>query len=152
MDERRQRFPHPRGASRCTVLGQAMLCVVMSALLCGCCLLQDSGAGLPPPGPPVYWYEGKLEQTLEARLADVHTASIRALEDISLPVIEDRADRISAHVRSAYPDSEPVVIDLAALGEHYTRVTVRVGLAGDRERAGYVLSRIRAYLAGGAAE
>ncbi len=127
-------------------MGTVLLCAATAVLLGGCCCFPPGkDAGATSTGPPLY-YQGKLEQTLEAPLADVHEACVRALQDIMLPAIEDRADRISAHLKSAYPDGEPVWIDLTALGKRHTRVTVRVGLAGERQRAAYVLSRIKEYL------
>jgi len=123
----------------------AMLCVAAAALACGCSQLGGGRAG-PTGAWPSLYYRGKLEQTLEFDLAEVHHASLSALKEMALPILEDRADRLSAHLGSALPAGEPLAIDLEALGEMHTRVTIRAGLAGDRDRAARVLSAIRKHL------
>ena len=123
----------------------AMLCVAAVALACGCS--QFGGGRAAPVGAwPSLYYRGRLEQTLQSGLAEVHQASLSALKEMALPVLEDRADRLSAHLGSALSDGEPLAIDLEALGEMHTRVTIRAGLAGDRDRAARVLSAIRRHL------
>ncbi len=117
----------------------------LASILSGCCL-PGLGRGAEISGSPAIYYRGRLEQTLAAPLARVHEASIEALKDITLPIAEDRADKLTAHLTSRYPDGEPVRIDLEALGDTRTRATVRVGLTGDKDRASYVLSRIKKYL------
>lgn len=114
---------------------------IASTLLWGCCVLGRPGAPGTSIGEPIY-YNGKLEQTLKVSMPAVYEASITMLKDLDLPIIEERADVRSGLLRSESAGGKPIRIELEAL-EVYTRVTIRAGLAGDRELALLILKEIK---------
>jgi len=89
------------------------------------------------------YYEGRLEQTLNADVAKCHRAAEQTLADLKLRVIENRVDAVTAHLESRYADSKRVWIDMEAVGSGSTKVTVRVGVVGDKDRSLAILDGIK---------
>ena len=114
-------------------------------LLSGCSVI---GIGASVEAGPELFYYGKLEQVLRAPLPEVHEASVRVIREMVSELIEERADSRSAHLSSKSPDGEPLWVDLEALGEEQTRITIRAGLSGDEDRERYILTRIKKRLEG----
>jgi len=106
-------------------------------LLAGCC-----GPRPPAVSPPIR-YGGCVEQTLKAPLPAVHAAAVAALRKMDMPLLDDHADDVSGRLVSRRPDGAPVHIALEALGERYTRVTVRVDFDPEARHATQLLGRIR---------
>ncbi len=79
------------------------------------------------------WYKGKLEETVSAPVASVHRAVKAGLRDMKIAVIEDRFDNLTAEVRAVLADGSKVWIDAEAKTSSITRMTIRVGLFGDKE-------------------
>jgi len=106
----------------------------------GCIWLAVGAAG---GGLAAVWYEGKVEQTLNADIETCHRAAERALADLKLPVLKSRADAVTAHLESEYADRKHVWINLEAVGTGITKVTIRVGLVGDQNRSVSLLEGIK---------
>jgi hypothetical protein len=101
-------------------------------------LLFGTGAALGAGA--VLYYEGRLQQTVDASLDDTHAATVAGLKDLGLPVILSESKR---QVESEYRDDTHVWIGLKSLEARQTRVSVRVGLTGDKERAADILDAIK---------
>lgn len=116
----------------------AVLAVTMLAAS-GCFwLVVGAAAG----GSAAVYYQGRLEQTLDADLKTCHVAAERALADLKLRPTRNRADAATAHLESSYADGKRVWIDMEAVG-NATQVTVRVGLIGDKDRSLKILDGIK---------
>ena len=137
MGETKGRFPAVRYYSR---YARVLLAAAL-ALLSGCAMLR------PCEREKGIFYRGKLEQILKAPLARTHEATVQAIKERKLPVMEDSVNEISGRVRSRAADGEPILITLEALGDKYTRVQVRVGLVGDKKRATAFMKLIQTHLA-----
>ena len=131
------------GRFRVLTRAAAIVTIVLGFALtvCGCPLLLVGGAAAAGAGGALY-YTGRLEQTLNHPLGKVHAATLKALAALELPVQQDSADKLVAVVESRFADGKKVHIELAAEGEKRTRVRVRVGDLGDKERAQKVLQAI----------
>jgi hypothetical protein len=134
MHSDRRRSPILRGITRTA----AAAVVAVALLASGCQLLLLGGAAGAGAGAASY-YLGKLEKTVEYDVPETHEAAVSALKSMELPVMQDRSDRISAHVESEFADGKPVWIDIEATGENDSRITIRVGYVGDRDRAMRIL-------------
>jgi hypothetical protein len=119
----------------------AVVVLAMAALsVSGCFWLAAGAVG---GGALGVYYEGRLQQTLNADLAKCHRAAEETLADQKLPVIEDRADAVTAHLGSRYADDKRVWIDMEAVGSGSTKVTIRVGVMGDKDRSLTILDGIK---------
>ncbi len=119
-----------------------LLLVVGSVCFSGCQVLLLAGGAAAGAGA-VIWHEGRLEQTLDAPLLQAVQATEDALEALGLPVLESKADKLTAHLESEYADGKHVWIDMEAFSEATTRARIRVGVMGDKERALNVLDAIK---------
>ena len=80
---------------------------------------------------------------MRVRLPTAYKAAAAVLEDMALPLLEKRGDKVGGRLTSKLPDGRPVHVELEALGKRYTRVTVQVGYEGERRLASAILARIR---------
>ena len=117
-----------------------MWMVIALAALCACEMAR------PLKGDKGIWYRGILERTFMATIARAHQASILAIKDLKLPVIEERVNEVNGRVESCTARDEPIVITLEDLGGTHTRIKVRFGLAGDRDRAAALMNLIETRL------
>ena len=76
----------------------------------------------------------------------VHTATLAALKELELPVIEDKKDQMSAKIESRFADGKTVWIDIDAVTNDSSKVTIRVGTFGDEVRSRKILDRIHHHL------
>jgi hypothetical protein len=119
------------------------LCLALGLLACtGCQVVLLAGAAAAGAGAAI-WHGGKLVQTVEAPLQVTYEAALDALEEDGLPIIEQRADSVTAHIESEYADDKHVWIDMEAVGDTHTEVKVRVGLVGDKDRSLRILDGIK---------
>ncbi len=104
----------------------------------GCELLLIGGAAGAGAGAASY-YMGRLEKTVPHEVPKTRTAAVNSLKDMGLPILQDRADQVTAHIESEFADGKPVWIDIEVAGNSSSDVTIRVGYLGDRERAMRIL-------------
>ena len=69
-----------------------------------------------------------------------------ALKDLGLPIIQDKEDKLSAHLESEFSDGKRVWIDVQKASESVSELTIRVGLMGDDARSRQILAAIRKHL------
>jgi hypothetical protein len=101
-------------------------------ILSGCAagpLLIGAGIG----GAGVYWYKGKLEETLPYSVPRVHKAAVAGLKSLDIVITEDSSDKLTARVRGRLADGKKVWIDAKSETPSSTKLTIRVGVLGDRE-------------------
>ena len=134
MHSDRRRSPILRGITRTA----AVAVVAVALLASGCQLLLLGGAAGAGAGAASY-YLGKLDKTVAYDVPETHQAAVAALESMELPIMQDRSDRISAHIESEFADGKPVWIDIEASGENDSTITIRVGYVGDKNRAMRIL-------------
>ena len=113
----------------------------------GCQLLLLGGAAGAGAGAASY-YMGRLEKRLPHGVPEAQAAAVSALKELGLPIMQDRGDKITAHVESEFADDKPVWIDIEAAGDGSSDVTIRVGYLGDRTRAMRILEAMEESLDG----
>jgi len=123
---------------RVTTVG---LCAVLAMVCGGCFLLVAGGSAAAGAGAATY-YMGKFEQTFYAPLPRVYDAAVATLTDQGLELQEQKHDKLTAHLESAYADGKHVWIDMVLEPPQNTAVTVRVGILPDKERALLILKGI----------
>jgi len=122
-----------------------MLSTVLLAMqLAGCAALLVGGAA--GAGSVVY-IKGQLKENVDASVSRTHDASISALKELKLPIIEDNHDRLSARIKSQAANGSDVWIEIESLGSESSKVTVRVGIMGDEPKSRQILDAIHRHLA-----
>lgn len=119
-----------------------MIVALCAASFSGCLAVVGAGAGA---GGVVY-YKGNLKETLPHSSSDVFAASLGALNDEALTVVNQEQDPYRGEIRSEYPDGKKIWIDIRAIGHETTEIKIRVGITGDQKRANALLVRVREHL------
>ena len=121
-----------------------MLSAVLTVTqLAGCAALLVGGAA--GAGSVVY-IKGRLNEDMNASASKVHDASISALRELNLPIIEDKHDNLSAKIKSRFADGSDVWIEIQSLAAESSKITIRVGLLGDEYKSRQILDGIHKYL------
>ena len=127
-----------------------LLSVMLFALeLAGCAALLVGGAA--GAGSVVY-VKGQLKEDMAASVPRVHDASISALKELSLPIIEDNHDKLSAKITSRFADGSDVWIEIESVTAESSKITIRVGVMGDEQKSRQILDGIHKHLSGKAGE
>lgn len=117
---------------------------VSFGLFCSGCLALAVGAAGGAAG--AVYVMGKLKDEVDHPVPVVHEATVAALNDLGLKPSEDRVDKLSAHMESAFSDGPHVWIDLESVSDSRCRVTIRVGLTGDEVRSRKIYDAIKRHL------
>ena len=116
-------------------------CIVM--LLASCAAVVAGGA--LGAGAVVY-EKGELDQNLGHPVPAVYDATMATLRDFKMPVLEDRHDALSAKVKSKLSSGEDVKINISSITASSSKIGIRVGLAGDKDKSRTILDRIDEHL------
>jgi hypothetical protein len=76
----------------------------------------------------------------------VYKATVAALAELELKVLEDKVDKLSAHLESEFADGEHIWIDLESLSDARTSLTIRVSITGNEVRARKIHDAIKRHL------
>jgi hypothetical protein len=125
--------------------GRAVLLFALCLQLSGCAPAVFVVGGAAGAGA-VVWVKGKLEEELKLPLGKVHQASLAALKELELPVQEDKKDMLAAEIRSEFADGKDIWISIRSLTESSTKITIRVGMFGDRARSQRILDTVHRHL------
>lgn len=123
--------------------GRLLIGLILACLCSGCVALAVGAAG--GVAGAVY-VMGKLQEELPYPIATVHDAALQGLRDLDLPVLEDKTDKLAAHVESKLADGTHVWIDLDSVGDSRTKLTIRIGVVGDESRSRKILDAIKKHL------
>ena len=124
-------------------VAELVFCVCLSALCSGCLALAVGAAG---GAAGAVYVMGKLQDEFNRPLPVVHDAAVAAMKDLDLNLSEDKVDKISAHMESAFSDGARVWIDMESVSDSRCRITFRVGLTGDEVRSRKIYDAIKQHL------
>ena len=142
------RTKNDRRPSRKSVpLRSLVLLPVLALSMCsiGCELLLIGGAAGAGAGAATY-VTGKQVKTVDYPVPETQKAAAAALEELGLPIIQNRGDLVSAHLESEFADDKEVWIDIEATGDNNSEVSVRVGWLGDENRTNRIMDLIEDHL------
>jgi hypothetical protein len=127
--------------------------VVATALLSSGCLAVAAGTAAVAGGTAGYvYYKGSIPQDFRASFPDAWNATLAALRDLGMPLVHNEAGAESGSIESRNADNETVSISLETqtskvpVEEKITRVSVRVGVWGDRQFSERLLAQIGTHL------
>ncbi len=112
--------------------------------LCAGCLWLAVGATGGAAG--AVYVMGKLEEEFTQPVPTVHKAAAAGIKDLDLPILEDKGDKVTAHLESEFADGKHVWIDLDLVADSRTKITIRVGVMGDEVRSRKILAAIKRHL------
>jgi hypothetical protein len=115
------------------------LCACEGAVLAG---IFGAGAG----AGTVAYIKGELKTTLNHSAVRTHQATLQALGELKLPVLEGQNDVIAAKVHSRFADGKDIRINIKAITETTCNIGIRVGDFGDQSRSQKILDTIKKYL------
>jgi len=124
-------------------VAQCVLGVIFGLFCSGCLALAVGAAG---GAAGAVYVMGKLKDELNYPVSVVHDASVAAMNDLGLKLSEDKSDKLSAHMESAFSDGAHVWIDVESRADSRCRLTIRVGLTGDEARARKIHKTIMQHL------
>jgi hypothetical protein len=127
----------------CSRVPSLVLCVVLAFFCSGCFWMAVGAAG--GVAGAVYMM-GKLKDEVNYDVSTVHKATVAALAELELNVLEDKFDKVTAHVESEFSDGEHVWIDLESLWGSRTSLTIRVSVTGNEVRARKIYDAIKRHL------
>jgi len=127
----------------CSRVSGFVLCSVLALSCSGCFALFVGAAG---EAAGAVYVMGKLNDELNYEVRVVHNATVAALDELELKLLENKVDKQSAHVESEFADSEHVWIDLESLSDSRTSLTIRVGVTGNEVRARKIHDAIKRHL------
>jgi len=104
----------------------------------GCFLLIGAAAGA---GGYAY-VKGTMQNTVYSTVREIHPASLKALEELGIFITDDELNVHSAKVEGEYADGKKVIVDIEALTERASKIKVRVGTLGDKERSNVIINTI----------
>jgi hypothetical protein len=131
------------GTVWCSWVPGFVLCAVLAFLCSGCLALVVGAAG---GAAGAVYVMGKLKDEMNYEVPATHNAIVAALAELELKLLEDKADKLSAHVESEFSDGEHVWIDLESLSDSRTSLTIRVGVTGNEVRARKIYDAIKRHL------
>ncbi|HKY73178.1 MAG TPA: DUF3568 family protein [Nitrospira sp.] len=126
-----------------TKVASWVVCVLFGLLCSGCLALAVGAAG---GAAGAIYVMGKLKDEVNYPVPVVHDATVAAMNDLELKLSEDKADKLSAHMESAFSDGTRVWIDLESVADSRCRLTIRVGLTGDEVRSRKIYDTIKQHL------
>lgn len=124
----------------------ALSCLLFAVELTGCAALVLGGVA--GAGSVVY-IKGELKEDMAASVPAIHSASVSALKDLNIPIIEDNHDQLSASIKSKFADGSDVWIQIESVTAKSSKVTIRVGIMGDENKSRQILDGIHKHLPAG---
>jgi len=117
---------------------------VLVGLFCSGCFALAVGAAGGVAG--AVYVMGKLKDEVDHPVPVMHEATVAAMKDLELTLTEDKVDKLSAHMESAFSDGATIWIDIDSVSDSRSRVTIRVGVMGDEVRSRKIYDAIRQHL------
>ncbi len=109
----------------------------------GCAaLLVGAGAGTAG----AIWYKGKLQETVSAPVPRVHQAIKSGLRDLNIKITEDKFDNLTAEVKGILANDRKVSIDAESINSSSTKLSIRVGVFGDKDLSQSIIDTIKKYI------
>lgn len=128
------------------------LVVALLAVVNAGCLVVAAGAAAGGAAIGYVYFNGRLSQNYPTNLTAALAASRAGLADLHLPILSEGTSAGTAELTSRTPDNSKVRICLEEIANRLpveaptVRITVRVGLTGDRVVSEQILGQIGAHI------
>jgi len=116
------------------------IALILSLTTAGCVpLLIGAAAG----AGGITYVKGALVKNVDHPVKKAHKASLSALKSLKLFVRSDEFSRHSSVIKGEYTDGKSFQINIEALTERSSKITIRVGMLGDQEKSQIILNAIQ---------
>ncbi len=122
--------------------GQVFLVLLLSsaAVLAQGCVVAAVGAGA---AGTVAYVRGDLETVETAGLETLYKASLEALDEPELAVIQKAKDAMTAEIISRDAEDKKIRIKLKSTAEGMTELSIRIGMFGDETKSRLIYEAIK---------
>ncbi|MCJ7692344.1 MAG: DUF3568 domain-containing protein [Sedimentisphaerales bacterium] len=122
--------------------GQVFLVLLLSgvAVLAQGCVVAAVGAGA---AGTVAYVRGDLETVETAGLETLYKASLVALDELELAVIQKAKDAMTAEIISRDVEDKKIRIKLNSTAEGMTKLSIRIGMFGDETKSRLIYEAIK---------
>lgn len=127
-------------------LNQGLLLLVLAIQISGCAEAVLVGVGAASGAGAVLWAKGKMAEELDVSFSKAHRATLAALKDLELPINKDEKKGLKATIESKFPEGKHVWISVRAVTESSSKVSVRVGVFGDKARSQKIFEAIHQHV------
>jgi hypothetical protein len=117
--------------------------VLLAALSIGAAGCIVAAIGAAGAGTVVY-VRGEIESYYDTDVQNLYDATVKAMADLKLYVIEQSHDSLSAKVIARNSGDQKVTVTIDGSNREAVKVTIRVGFWGDETASRAVLDRINA--------
>ena len=105
---------------------------------------QGCGSNIRATGPDAranYGW-GTLKATLEYPIGATHEAAKKALEELNVTVLQDEQDDLAGELLARDAQDDLITIKLEVLPRSRTRMTIRIGTLGDKNKSNVVFNEV----------
>ncbi|MHC4068250.1 MAG: DUF3568 family protein [Planctomycetota bacterium] len=122
--------------------GQVFLVLLLSglAVLAQGCVVAAVGAGA---AGTVAYVRGDLETVETAGLETLYKASLEALDELELAVVQKAKDAMTAEIISRDAEDKKIRIKLKSTAEGMTELSIRIGMFGDETKSRLIYEAIK---------
>ena len=110
-----------------------------AGVLVGGCIVVAAGAG----AGTVAYVTGGLEGVESKKVDTVYKATEKAVGELGLVTTEKTKDALSAKIIARDAQDKKITINLKALAEESTKISVRVGFWGDEVKSRLIYQKIQ---------
>ena len=123
------------------------LCLV-SLLVCSVtvllgCSSESKEAGKAGVSAKAEYSWGALNATEAADIDKVYGASLKAVEELDLPIIQKGVDAMSGKIVARDVADKKIIITLTAAAGGTTNISIKVGTLGDEEKSKLIYEHIK---------
>jgi len=121
------------------------MCLV-SLLVCAAVILQGCSSESAEPGGTAgktQYSWGVLNVTESAGIEKVYDASLKAVEELKLPIIQKGVDSMSGKIVTRDVEDKKIIITLTAVTDGMTQLSIRVGTLGDEGKSKLIYEQIK---------
>ncbi len=122
--------------------GQVFLVLLLSgaAVLAQGCVVAAVGAGA---AGTVAYVRGDLQTVETAGLDALYKASLEAIDELELAVIQKAKDAMTAEIISRDAEDKKIRIKLKSTAEGMTELSIRIGMFGDETKSRLIYETIK---------
>jgi len=125
----------------------AAIVIMLAVQLCACegaVIMGVVGAGAG--AGTVAYVKGELKTKLNHSTTRTYQATLKAMNELKLPILERQDDAIIATIKSRFADEKSITVKIKAVTDTTCDIGIRVGEFGDQTRSQKILDTIKKYL------
>ncbi len=119
----------------------ALICFLSLVMTTNGCVALLFGAAAGAGG--YAWAKGVLEKEFDRPVEEVHAAVLKALKKLEITVKDEDKDRLSAVTKGKFADGKNLTVHIEAVTEKKSKLKIRVGVFGDRDRSEQILNLVK---------